>query len=95
MLSGLEKGSPLKEPHFDLLGFVKAVETGEDIRPYLEVDKERENNVRVLITPDFSGSCHWRSETTGNFVRAVADEDAVRNLKNYQEANPRLRIIAL
>lgn len=76
-----------EEERFDVLGFIKATETGEDLRPYIEAEFE-EDSVKVLVTPDFSGSCSWCSKITGAFARELSkttgiDVTYVENCNGY------------
>lgn len=73
-LKWLGTGEPKEEEEFDLLGFVKAVQIGEDLRPYIQSDIEREETVRILITPDQSGStCSWSDVSTA-FAYALQEQ---------------------
>jgi len=80
-LNWVGAGDPVEEEGFDVLGFVKALQVGEDLRHYIEADVEKEETVRLLVSPDQSGStCSW-SDVSTEFALALQEQCSRLDMK--------------
>lgn len=79
------RGKPEETNSIGYTDLVLAMQRGEDLRRYLDVDVEKENSLRILITVDSSGSTCWQSGFTvalAKYLSSMPNLD-VEYVKNF------------